>query len=58
RTPEGSALLFAGDALLALARALRSLGRDADAERVAAPVLRAAERTGWWLPAGAARTLA
>ena len=58
RTPEGSALLFAGDALLALARALRSLGRDADAERVATPVLHAAERTGWWLPAGASRTLA
>jgi class 3 adenylate cyclase len=58
RTPEGSALLFAGDALLALARALRSLGQDAAAERIAMPVLRAAERTGWWLPEGAAPTLA
>jgi tetratricopeptide (TPR) repeat protein len=58
RTPRGSALLFAGDALLALARALRAFGDDAAAERVAAPVLRAAERTGWWLPEGATQTLA
>jgi hypothetical protein len=58
RTPEGSALLFAGDALLALARALRWLGDPAAAERVGAPVLRAADRTGWWLPSDAARTLA
>jgi hypothetical protein len=58
RTPRGSALLFAGDALLALSRALRAVGEDAAAERVAVPVLRAAERTGWWLPEDATRTLA
>jgi class 3 adenylate cyclase/tetratricopeptide (TPR) repeat protein len=55
RTPRGCALLFAGDALLALSRALRALGEDGAAERVAVPVLRAAERTGWWLPERAAR---
>jgi hypothetical protein len=58
RTPEGSALLFAGDALLALSRALRSLGDQAAADRVGLPVLQAAQRTGWWLPADAARSLA